>query len=138
MAARENSVHSTEDVVAGFRDPLEVLNHSTKCEMAWKLCTLTLCPIPAPKPLGMDCSWCLTFRLGPFRQSLCIHVTITVHSSRKPSLQLLPSWLMTACPSSPPGPSLTFFLLQACILPTGPPTPSSCPCPYVLASHGHL
>lgn len=70
MAARKNSVHSTEDVVAGFRDPLEVLNHSTKCETAWKLCTLTLCPIPAPKPLGIDCSWCLTFRLGTFQQPL--------------------------------------------------------------------
>lgn len=42
MVARENSVHSTENAVAGFRDPLEVLNHSTKCEKAWKLCALTL------------------------------------------------------------------------------------------------
>lgn len=75
MAARENSVHSPDDVVAGFRDPLEVLNHCTKCETAWKPCTLTLCPIPAP--LEIDCSWCLTFSLGTFQQPLCLHVTIT-------------------------------------------------------------
>lgn len=62
-----------------------------------------------------------------FKSLCCCPVTIVGHSSRKPSFQLLPGWLMAACAPSPPGPSTTSFPLQAGILPTVPLTPPSSP-----------